>query len=296
MKIDLSFIETFFNMNLPGVKELTVGGYLYHMLMTIVVTYGLIFIIRFLIHTFFKKTDFIEEKKEQTIESVINNTSKYLAFFIVVISAIQPFFDLREIMVAGGVLGIVIGFGAQSLIKDIFTGGFLVGERQFQIGDFVHINGESEGGTVEDLGFRVVKIRLVSGKLMFVPNGEIKKVVNGNIGKRRIFESVIVSFRESPEKMKVLLEEVCAELNEKIPEYLIKNENGEYVEAYRYHGLSSLDVSPNGYKYSIAATIIDTEYINCVQEVKQILAQKMYDENIKMAEQQVYYQTRASVK
>lgn len=95
----------------------------------------------------------------------------------------------------------------------------MIFEKQFQRGDFVHINGEIEGGTVEDLEFRIVKIRLSNGKLMTVPNREIRKVENGNVEIRRIFRSIIVSFLENPARMEELLQEVYDELNQRYKDF-----------------------------------------------------------------------------
>jgi moderate conductance mechanosensitive channel len=261
------------------------------LLITILVTYLILYVIRLLIAQFFRRTNFISEKKEQTIESVVKNTSHYLAFFIIVLAALRPFVDIKDILVAGGVIGIVVGLGAQKIMTDILAGFFMIFEEQFQRGDFVHINGELEGGTIEDLGFRVVKVRLLNGKLMTVPNGEIRKVENGNVEKRRIFESVIVSFKENPSRIENLLQEVCDDLNEHHKEYLKKDPvTGEYVEIYQVHGLSSLDVSPLGYRFSIKATVSDDHYLVAAQQTKKRLAQKIYDEKILMPTQQVVLQ------
>jgi small-conductance mechanosensitive channel len=260
-------------------------------LFTIFITYSLIYLIRYLITQFFKKTNFISEKKEQTIESVVKNTSHYLAFFIIALAAIKPFFDIKDILVAGGVIGIIVGLGAQKIMTDILAGFFMIFEEQFQRGDFVHINGELEGGTIEDLGFRVVKVRLMNGKLMTVPNGEIRKVENGNVEKRRIFESVIVSFNENPSRIEELLQEVCDELNENHKEFLkVEPRSGEFVEMYQIHGLSSLDVSPLGFRFSIKATVHDDHYLVASQQTKKLLAQKIYDNKILMPTQQVVLQ------
>lgn len=270
---------------------ITVRDYGLSILFTIVITYSLIYLIRYLITQFFKKTNFISEKKEQTIESVVKNTLHYLAFFIIVLAAIKPFVDIKDILVAGGVIGIVVGLGAQKIMTDILAGFFMIFEEQFQRGDFVHINGELEGGTIEDLGFRVVKVRLMNGKLMTVPNGEIRKVENGNVEKRRIFESVIVSFNENPSKIEALLQEVCDELNENRKEFLkVEPRSGEFVEIYQIHGLSSLDVSPLGFRFSIKATVHDDHYLVASQQTKKLLAQKIYDNKILMPTQQVVLQ------
>ncbi|MBY0097796.1 mechanosensitive ion channel family protein [Mesobacillus maritimus] len=261
------------------------------LLITILVTYLILYVVRLLIAQFFRRTNFISEKKEQTIESVVKNTSHYLAFFIIVLAALRPFVDIKDILVAGGVIGIVVGLGAQKIMTDILAGFFMIFEEQFQRGDFVHINGELEGGTIEDLGFRVVKVRLLNGKLMTVPNGEIRKVENGNVEKRRIFESVIVSFKENPSRIENLLQEVCNDLNEHHKQYLKKDPiTGEYVEVYQVHGLSSLDVSPLGYRFSIKATVSDDYYLVAAQQTKKRLAQKIYDEKILMPTQQVVLQ------
>ena len=87
-----------------------------------------------------------------------------------------PFVDVKDLLVAGGVIGIVIGFGAQSIIRDFLYGFFFLFEGQFKKGDFVIINDSQEGGVVEDLGFRAVKVRLFNGKLLTMSNGEIKKI------------------------------------------------------------------------------------------------------------------------
>lgn len=236
-------------------------------------------ILRYSLHQFFQRTSFIDEKKEGTIESVIKNTSKYLTLILVLITAIQPFVDWRNILVAGGVLTAIVGFGAQSAIKDFLYGFFFLFEGQLKKGDFVTINNEL-AGTVEELGFRAVSVRLTDGRLMTVPNGEVLKVVNGNVNHRRVFESVIIDFKEDPARVRVVLESLCEELNELHTEYLLRDTEGEFVETYRYWGLSSLDASPYGFKFSIVATVQDVHYLQAAQEAKFRLAKRLHEEGI----------------
>jgi moderate conductance mechanosensitive channel len=271
--------------------------YLIMMIITIIITYSTIYIIKISLTQFFKRTHFVERKKEETAISIISNTANYIAFFVIVIAALKPFVDIQNLLVAGGVLGIVIGFGAQSSIKDVLHGFFFIFEGQFKKGDFVTLNDSLDSGIVEDLGFRALKVRLINGKLLTISNGEILKVVNGNVERRRIFESIVVSFRENPSKVKKMLENICEELNEIHRDFLIiDKETKKPIEPYRVHGLSSLDSNPLGFKFSIVATTYDTTYMEAVQEVKEIIAQRLYDEEIKMPEQNVFYQTRANLK
>ncbi|GAA3322088.1 hypothetical protein GCM10020331_040560 [Ectobacillus funiculus] len=197
------------------------------------------------------------------------------------ITAIQPFVDWRNILVAGGVLTAIVGFGAQSAIKDFLYGFFSSYlKASSKKGDFVTINNEL-AGAVEELGFRAVSVRLTDGRLMTVPNGEVLKVINGNVNHRRVFfESVIIDFKEDPARVRVLLESLCEELNELHMEYLLRDTDGEFVEAYHYWGLSSLDASPYGFKFSIVATVQDMHYLQAAQEAKFRLAKRLHEEGI----------------
>ncbi|MDQ0243155.1 small conductance mechanosensitive channel [Bacillus fengqiuensis] len=280
-------IINFFEIDWESLKD-----YFLSLCLTAVAAYLIIAVLRFLLHQFFKRTRLLDEKKEQTIESVVKNTSNYVVFIVILIAAIKPFVgDLKELILAGGIIAAVIGFGAQKLINDLLSGMFMIFEQTIQKGDFVNINGEPEAGTVEELGFRVVKIRLINGKLVTIPNGEIRKMVNGSVEKRRVFESIVVSFNENPRRVKELLQEVCDELNEAHKDYLKTDKlTGEYVETYQLYGLHSLDVSPIGYKFSITATVNDTDYLAASQGAKELLAQKVFDNNILMPAQQIVLQ------
>lgn len=264
-----------------------VRKYFASLALTIIFTYLLIVVFRRIMQQLFKRTSLLEEKKKETIESVVKNTSRYIFAIIILIAAIKPFVgDLKEVIVAGGIIAAVIGFGAQKLINDLISGVFIIFEGTIKRGDFINVNGEPEGGTVEELGFRIVKIRLINGKLLTISNGEIRKMVNGSVDKRRIFESLIVSFNQDPGIVHVLLQEVCDELNIKQLAYFqVDKLTGDYVEKYELYGLHSLDTSPFGYKFSIVATVNDTDYLVASLEAKKVLAQKLYDNKVKMAEQ-----------
>ena len=282
MKDVLQSIDRFFESDFSAVRD-----YLLKLGLTIVLTYILIVIFRKGMQQFFKRTNLLEEKKKETIASVIKNTSRYIFAIIIIIAAIKPIVgDLKEVIVAGGIIAAVIGFGAQKLINDIISGIFMIFEGTIKQGDFVHVNGELDGGTVEEMGFRIVKIRLINGKLVTISNGEIRKFVNGSVEKRRIFESIIVSFKQNPAEVRQLLQEVCDELNKKQLQYLkVDRSTGEFEEMYKIYGLHSLDTSPYGYKFTIVATVNDTDYLVASLEAKEVLAQKLYDRQIKMAEQ-----------
>jgi len=88
--------------------------------------------------------------------------------------------SVAPILGAAGVAGIAIGFGAQSLVKDYFTGFFLLLENQIRLGDVVEAGGKA--GLVEELTLRYLRLRDYSGNVHFVPNSNISTVTNMSMG------------------------------------------------------------------------------------------------------------------
>src|SRR5688572_31178585 len=127
----------------------------------------------------------------------VGNAFRYLASVVVVLVAGMLVLDelgisIAPILATAGVAGIAIAFGAQSLIKDYFTGFFLLIEDQIREGDVVEISGKS--GEVEEVTLRYVRLRDVDGFVHFVPNGEIKLVTNRTRGYgQAVMDAVIKS-------------------------------------------------------------------------------------------------------
>jgi len=137
----------------------------------VIITYLAVFIIKRSVRSFFQKTSFIEERKEKTLESMITSTINYTATIGIIIYALNVFFDLEvgSVLAGAGVLGIILGFGAQSIIKDLLAGVFFLYEKQLHKGDFIAIN-DKFFGTVEDIGLRFLKLREWSGKQIQLKN------------------------------------------------------------------------------------------------------------------------------
>lgn len=240
---------------------------------------------------FFKKTSFIEERKEKTIISMVSSVLNFTAIAFFLFYVLNLFVDdLSSLLAGAGVIGIVLGFGAQSLIKDLLSGLFFLYEKQLHQGDFVKINNQYTG-TVEEIGFRVLKIREWSGKLLTISNGNIKEVQNYNMEKMRVIEKVTTSFYQNPNDVYEALETACAILNETLEGTLLKNSLGEVVEPFQIYGMTSLNESQHGYQYTVVGLVEDQHYWQASNETRKVIAQEMYINNIKMAEEIKYYRT-----
>jgi small conductance mechanosensitive channel len=135
-------------------------------------------------------------RRAETLGRVI----RYLV--ALVISAIATMLVLAEVGVslapilgAAGVVGLAIGFGAQSLVKDYFTGFFILFEDQIRTGDVVNVAGI--GGLVEDITLRHVRLRDYDGNVHFIPNNLITTVTNMSRGFAQAVMDIGIAYRES---------------------------------------------------------------------------------------------------
>ena len=126
------------------------------------------------------------ERRQKTILKLLQSVVSYIVYF----SAILAILSVLDINVAGllagaGIVGLAIGFGAQSLVKDVISGFFIIFEDQFGVGDHILLNGAE--GTVVEIGLRTTKIRGGSGEQHIIPNGSIGAVINYSVNDTSTF-------------------------------------------------------------------------------------------------------------
>lgn len=119
--------------------------------------------------------------------------------------------SIAPILGAAGVAGIAVGFGAQSLVKDYFTGFFLLLENQIRHGDVVEAGGKS--GVVEELTLRYLRLRDYSGNVHFVPNGNISVVTNMSLNFAYAVIDVGVAYGEDIEQVITVMQRIANELS-----------------------------------------------------------------------------------
>ncbi|SFK21766.1 Small-conductance mechanosensitive channel [Halobacillus dabanensis] len=241
---------------------------------------------RKIIHSFFMKTDFIEERKEKTLESMLNSIISYTAVIGFILIALNEFVEIGNLLAGAGVIGVIVGFGAQSLIRDFFAGLFLLYEKQLHKGDFITLNNTFHG-TVEDIGLRFLKIRQWSGKLLTISNGQINTIENYNIDHMRVIEKVTTSFSQNPKVTWEVLEEACKRLNDEMQGYLKKDLTDKPMEPFQVYGMSSLNQAHRGYEFTVIGLVEDLVYWAAAKKTRLILAEVLFENNISMAEQRV---------
>lgn len=240
-----------------------------------------------LVRSIFKRGRLLNANESNTIISLINSIIRYVALIAFAFYVFSVFgIEVGSLLAGAGVLGIVIGFGAQSLVQDLLGGLFIVYEKQLQTGNYVIVNGTHEG-TVEAIGFRILKIRKWSGALLSINNGEVKTIDNFNEGRMRVIERITTSFQQNPKETIQVIKRICAELNKKLDDRLLKDPTGEPIEPFKYIGAASSNENFRGYSYQIIGLVDDAVYWQTARDTREIIVQNLYDYNIKMPEQNV---------
>lgn len=142
-------------------------------------------------------------QRARTLASVARSVLGVLVA-IGVLTALANIFvwDLGPVLASAGIAGVALGFGAQSLVRDVISGIFMLIEDQYGVGDVVDLGPAS--GTVEEVGLRITKVRDLDGTLWFVRNGEILRVGNATQGWARAIVDVKVAAEVAERATEVL--------------------------------------------------------------------------------------------
>ncbi len=180
---------------------------------------------------------------------------------------------LAPLFASAGIVGIALGFGAQSLIKDFLSGIFIISENQYRIGDIVEIEGAS--GTVERIGTRSTVLRDADGNVHYFPNGMVQHVINKTMG----YSMARFSIGLHPSNN---LEEITATINT-IGKQLAKEKSWEpkIIEAPAFVSIG--EFSANSVEMLIAGKTQPSDQWAVTAEMRRRLLKKFEDDGIKLA-------------
>jgi small conductance mechanosensitive channel len=170
-------------------------------------------------------------QRMKTLHHVFSYGSTIIIVGITVLMLLDNFnINLKAILATVGVASVAIGFGAQSLVKDVFSGIFIIIEDQFAVGDVVVANGE--GGVVERMTLRITQLRNTHGMLITIPNGEIAMVKNLTSEWSRVDYTIGVAYEtDLDHAMDVLMDEAGV-LKKDMPNEIIEEPERIGVDAF----------------------------------------------------------------
>ncbi|WP_419181328.1 mechanosensitive ion channel family protein [Fictibacillus nanhaiensis] len=159
----------------------------------------------------------LSERRENTLFRLLDNVASYVIYFVAILTVLTEFgVDIKAILAGAGVVGLAIGFGAQSLVKDIITGFFIIFENQFSVGDTVRITNFE--GTVEEIGLRTTKIKSWTGELHILPNSSITEVTNFSVHNSIAVVDLSIAYEEDIDKAQNIIQDVVKNAKPNYPE------------------------------------------------------------------------------
>ena len=170
------------------------------------------------------------EKRSETLHKLIRSAIRYTIYFIAFFQILSTLgINTTSIVASAGIASVAIGFGAQSLVKDIISGFFIILEGQFAVGDEVKLYNQAAfiaGGSVMSLGLRSTKIRSGNGEIYFIPNGSINQVINYSLTYNLVEVKFSIQIDETIEAIEERIQKVLdvANNNDKYHNFIYKND------------------------------------------------------------------------
>jgi small-conductance mechanosensitive channel len=150
-------------------------------------------------------------KRAYTLTHIVRDVARIVILFVGLTMILsEGGVDLKPLLAAAGLGGLAIGFGAQSLVKDLISGFFILWEDSVRVGDVVEVAGVA--GLVEEVELRTIKLRDLSGNLHVVPNGVIDKVKNLTKDYSYYVIDIGVAYRENVDEVMGVLQEIAEDL------------------------------------------------------------------------------------
>jgi len=220
------FKETYFSKTIAGTISFKA---ILAAVLTLAVTWIAAYIVRYLFNCFkFSK------HRSETLRILFGKLVYYIIFIIGIIIALGCLgVDTNAIFVSAGVVGIIVGFGAQSLIEDVITGLFIILEGEFGIGDIITIDGFR--GEVKSIGLRTVSIIDLGGNIRIINNSEISSLVNLSEVTSVAVVSIPVSYADPLSSSEEAIKEALSELPSEYPDI--------FKEAPVYKGVENMGES-----------------------------------------------------
>lgn len=205
-------------------------------------------------------------KRGTTIVKLLNSFIKYLIVIIAFMLILNRWgVDTATLLASAGVLSLIIGLGAQSLISDIIAGIFIVFEGEYQVGDIVIIDGWR--GTVDEIGIRTTKIIDWQGNIKIINNSAISSIINQSKELSVTTCVVGIDYREPIAKVELLIKNNLDKIRTAIPEIV----DGPY-----YKGVDSL--AESSVNLLFIATVKESDYY-VVQRALNREIKMLFDEN-----------------
>jgi len=182
-----------------------------------------------------------KKQRAKTMVPLLENIISYTLYGMAAVIALQEIgVEITAILAGAGVVGLAIGFGAQSLVKDLISGFFLLFDGLVAVGDIITI--DTHTGLVERIGIRNTQIRKFSGELRTIPNGDLLNFGNLSRGFMRAIVPVNVAYEANIEDAMAVLRRIAQDYAEKNRNIVLDEEDNPTVQGVMNFNSSDVEV------------------------------------------------------
>lgn len=209
--------------------------------------------------------------RANTLLQLLHNSVSYISVIGgLILGLVALDVDVVGIATTVGILGIIVGFGAESLIADVFTGICMIFENQYNVGDVIEVNGFR--GTVTQIGIRTTSVKDIGENVKIFNNSQVKNVLNCSSNTSVAVCDFSISYTKNLKEVEHVLEETVK---------TVKENNTDVFEKIRYVGVDAIG------KSTITLRVIAYTNENDIFKAKRILNREVYiafnDHNIEMS-------------
>lgn len=216
----------------------------------------------------------LNQNKVNTISSAIYSVIRVVVIFIAITLILDVFgINTSTLIATAGVGGVALALGTQTVIEDFIKGILIIVDDKIRVGEWIKVAGIE--GEVEDLDFRVTKVRDFNGSLHIIPNSQITSVQNFNRGEMIADTTFSVSYDTPLDEIKDMVGDISMKLAN-------KEENKDlFIEKFKIFEINSLEAF--SYKVRITATVKDGEQWQIGRQAREMIKYEMEKRKIKSA-------------
>jgi small-conductance mechanosensitive channel len=224
--------------------------------------------------------------RARTMGTLLKSIISAVVFTVLVIMVLAELgYNIAPILAGAGVLGVAVGFGSQSLVKDFLSGVFMLFEDQYGVGDVVDLG--SATGTIEAVSLRVTRLRDVDGTVWYVRNGEILRVGNMSQNWARTVLDIPVDYSEDLHHVREVLKDVAHDL------WIDDEYKAVIIEEPEVWGVQSLDADSVVVRVTLKTAPM--EQWNVAREMRERVKARFDHEEIEIPRhQRIVYQHQAA--
>jgi small conductance mechanosensitive channel len=189
-----------------------------------------------IVHSYHGDLSSDAERRAKTLGSVMNNTAKVVVVMFFLLAMIHELgVAIGPLLAGASIAGVALGFGAQTVVRDVLSGFFLLMENQYGVGDVVKIE-DTHVGVVERMTLRITMLRDLEGRAHYIPNGSFSRVIVLSKEFSAALVDVEVGFEQDVDGMMKTLREIGEEMHRDMPETVLEPLVTKGVESITHWG------------------------------------------------------------